>query len=255
MLQHGDFTALAKDYVNRPGYSRDALRCLIRHTGVHVNGARVADVGAGTGKLTQLLADCGLAGHAVEPNDAMRAEAARLAAGGSGFEWRAGAAEDTGLPDGCVDWVCMASSFHWTDAPVALREFHRILRPHGHLTVLWNPRDLDGDAFQRHIDERIRAMVPGLKRRSSGSAAYTETVEQTLRTDALFGHVVFVEAPHAERMSRARYLAVWRSVNDIRVQAGEERWADIMTMIEDETEGLDDIVVGYRTRAWTVRAL
>ena len=64
-MELGDFTKLAKDYVNRVGYSPTVLRVLRGYIEA-VNGTitSVADVGAGTGKLTQDLEDMGLRGYA-----------------------------------------------------------------------------------------------------------------------------------------------------------------------------------------------
>lgn len=73
-MKHGDFTALAKEYVNRPGYSQHVLKMIGRTAGMDRRDFLVADVGAGTGKLTEELAALGCSGYAVEPNDAMRAE-------------------------------------------------------------------------------------------------------------------------------------------------------------------------------------
>lgn len=71
-MKHGDFTELAKYYVNRPGYSSVVLQCLKNHVFNSVEEGPVADIGAGTGKLTEDLAALGLHGFAVEPNEAMR---------------------------------------------------------------------------------------------------------------------------------------------------------------------------------------
>ncbi len=81
-MKHGDFTELAKFYVNRPGYSKVVLECLKNHVFNTVGKGKVADIGAGTGKLTENLAEIGLCGFAVEPNAAMRAEAAQNYGGG-----------------------------------------------------------------------------------------------------------------------------------------------------------------------------
>ena len=75
-MKLGDFTELAKFYGNRPGYSKVVLECLKNHIFNTVGDGKVADIGAGTGKLTENLAEIGLNGYAVEPNEAMRAEAA-----------------------------------------------------------------------------------------------------------------------------------------------------------------------------------
>ena len=73
-MKHGDFTDLAKYYVNRPGYSRtvlDVLQTYVRKN-CSCDDITVADIGAGTGKLTENLIELGLHGYAIEPNDAMR---------------------------------------------------------------------------------------------------------------------------------------------------------------------------------------
>ena len=81
-MKHGDFTELAKFYKNRPGYSRVVLECLKNQVFNTVGEGKVADIGAGTGKLTENLVSIGLGGFAVEPNDAMRAEASKNMCGG-----------------------------------------------------------------------------------------------------------------------------------------------------------------------------
>lgn len=98
-MELGDFSKLAKDYINRTGYSQNVLSVLKNHIEA-CNGkiTMIADVGAGTGKLTADLCDLGLCGYAVEPNDAMRAEGLKLFAQNSSFQWSKGAAENTGLP-------------------------------------------------------------------------------------------------------------------------------------------------------------
>ena len=56
-MKFGDFSDLAKFYVDRPGYSLDVLNCIQAHI-MQQNGVKeltIADVGAGTGKLTENL--------------------------------------------------------------------------------------------------------------------------------------------------------------------------------------------------------
>lgn len=252
-MERGDFTKLAKDYIHRTGYSRRVLGAIAAYIGAFREGFAVADVGAGTGKLTENLYAMGFAGYAVEPNEAMRAEGIRLATTTARFRWSAGSAENTGLPDRCVDWVLMASSFHWTRPALALAEFHRILRPGGFFTALWNPRDLEQSELHARIEARIHTLVPEVTRVSSGSSKYTQGVEHTLVGTGHFRNVIFMEAPHVEVMSKERYLGAWRSVNDIQAQAGPERFARILAAIEEEIRDLDAVPVPYRTRTWTVQ--
>ncbi len=251
-MKHGDFTALAKEYVNRPGYSQDVLRMIGRMAGMDRRDFRVADVGAGTGKLTEELAALGLSGCAVEPNAAMRAEGEKAFQGKTSFVWSEGTAEHTGLSTSSFDWVLMGSSFHWANTEEALAEFHRILKPGGFFTAIWNPRDIDGYELHEQIEQVIYEVVPNMKRVSSGAKNNVGDIEKKLLSTGKFTNLIFTEAAHSVTMSKERYLGVWRSVNDIRVQAGEEKFALILTKIAEIISPYENIVVPYRSRAWTV---
>ena len=105
----GDFTAQAEAYCHaRPGYPEALLDQLIAHVGVKA-GDPVADIGAGTGLFTQMLAALGFIISAIEPNEAMRARAPRL----SNTVWLNGTFEATSLPPGSQQWVTSAQAFHW----------------------------------------------------------------------------------------------------------------------------------------------
>lgn len=251
-LKLGDFSRLAKEYVNRPGYSDVVLDLLCRYVGADAkNNFCVADVGAGTGKLTEQLLQRKLNVVAVEPNDAMREEGIVYT---SQFEvaWKSGSGEATGLPSGSVDWVLMGSSFHWVNLKSGLTEFNRILRPGGFFTALWNPRNIEASQLHRAIEDRIYQIAPHIERKSSGGKQYTETLIDDLVSTGHFMDAVFVEAKHDVHMSRERYLGAWRSVNDIQVQAGPEKFEEILTAIANEISSQSEIVVPYLTRAWTV---
>ncbi|MDE7204287.1 MAG: class I SAM-dependent methyltransferase [Lachnospiraceae bacterium] len=251
-MKHGDFTELAKFYVDRPSYSLVLLNYI--KTFIKDKLGRdiiVADVGAGTGKLTENLEQIGLTGYAVEPNDAMRQEGINLFERKNTFEWKEGAAEATGLPDNCVDWVLMGSSFHWTDALKATEEFRRILRPGGFFTAIWNPRDIQRSDIHKKIEDMIYKEVPNMKRVSSGRRMTTEIMLQKLGN--YFKDLIFMECMHDEIMSKERYMNIWRSVNDIRVQAGEEGFQRILKNIENILCDCSEISVPYKSRAWTVQ--
>lgn len=254
-MKHGDFTKLAKEYIHRPGYSLTALSVIGAYVGMNKTVFTVADVGAGTGKLTENLSEIGLHGFAVEPNDAMREEGKKLFQDKSSFQWSKGTAEETGLLDGCVDWVLMGSSFHWADTALALEEFHRILKPGGFFTAIWNPRDIEQSVLHQNIEKIIYDAVPNLKRVSSGGKKNIDGIEEKLLSTKYFKNLFFVEAPYVEVMTKERYMGAWRSVNDIQVQAGEEKFQQILYKIEEAIADLTEIEVPYRARAWTVKAI
>jgi len=95
----------------------------------------VLDLGAGTGKLTSILASAFVGVVAVEPADAMRRILVKRF---PGVRALSGSAEAIPLPDDSVDAVFVGQAFHTFDGPRALSEIARVLRPRGVVVLLWN---------------------------------------------------------------------------------------------------------------------
>ncbi|RDU68641.1 class I SAM-dependent methyltransferase [Helicobacter cholecystus] len=252
-MKQGDFTQVAKHYHNRPAYSQMLLEKLILcvSDGNIPPPLKVIEVGAGTGKMTAMLGQLGLSVTAVEPNDNMRNEGIAYTKGLS-VDWKKGSGEETFLPDGCADWVIMASSFHWTDPKKSLPEFARILKSGGYFTAIWNPRHIEEGSIFDEIEKEIKSIVPELSRVSSGKQNVKKW-EEILISTGDFKDCFFMECDYQEVMSKERYLGAWHSVNDIQAQAGDERWRKILKMIQEKISTMDKIIVPYKIRAWTVK--
>jgi len=252
-MQLGDFTELAKDYINRPTYSKQIIRAILKYMDFEKReDFKIAEVGAGTGKLTNVLLEMGLDVVAVEPNDSMREEGIKSTEG-QNVKWVKGCGEDTTLDKENFDWVIMASSFHWAKPKDTLKEFYKILSPEGFFTAIWNPRNIESSEFHTKVEAMIYEIAPNIKRVSSGSKQHAKKWEEVLVSTGHFKDVIFMEVDHVEVMSRERYMGAWKSVNDIRVQAGPQKWKKILEAIEDEIKGLDVIKVPYKNRAWTAQ--
>jgi ubiquinone/menaquinone biosynthesis C-methylase UbiE len=120
---------------SRPGYPAALVDWLLRDA-----PEAVADVGAGTGKLTRLLAARVPTVHAVDPSPRMLDQ---LRAAVPTADVLVGSAEAIPLPDASVDLVAVAQAWHWVDPERALPEVRRVLRPGGALVLVWNQRDPD----------------------------------------------------------------------------------------------------------------
>lgn len=138
----------------RPGYPSAVVDLLRTRAGLGP-GAVVADVGAGTGILTRMLADTGATVHAVEPNGEMLAALIDSLGTSSPVRTHRRPAEATNLTTASVDLVTVAQAFHWFDLPAARAEFRRILRPTGAIALIWNTRRVDSSfmaGYQRLLD-------------------------------------------------------------------------------------------------------
>jgi SAM-dependent methyltransferase len=147
------FDRAARDYdAGRPGYPAASV-AIVADTLALGPGRRVADVAAGTGKLTRELVATGADVVAVEPSAPMREQLRRAVPDGS-LEVIDGTAEALPLPDASVDAMTVAQAFHWFDGDAALAEAHRVLRPGGRYAVVFNRRDV-ATPVQGTLDELL----------------------------------------------------------------------------------------------------
>jgi SAM-dependent methyltransferase len=159
------FSGRAGDYVaGRPSYPPAALDVLFEGLGDPAE-VLAADLGAGTGISSRLLAERGAQVLAIEPNAAMR----EVAEPHPRVEWIAASAERTGLHEASVDLVTAFQAFHWFDPRAAFDEIVRILRPAGRAAVIYNERD-ETDPFTAAYGAVVRTyQTDDTERRRAGA--------------------------------------------------------------------------------------
>jgi SAM-dependent methyltransferase len=121
----------------RPSYPPDAVAWFVEHLRI-APGRRVADVAAGTGKLTRLLVPSGADLLGVEPVPGMRATFRRVV---PEIPLVAGTAEAMPFRAATFDAITVAQAWHWFDHERATAEMARVLKPGGRLGLVWNARD------------------------------------------------------------------------------------------------------------------
>ncbi|MBB5114016.1 class I SAM-dependent methyltransferase [Micromonospora echinospora] len=210
------FGAAATAYAeHRPDYARAAVMWALEPA----PGARVLDLGAGTGKLTTTLAEVSGDVTAVEPDPAMLAELRRAAP-----EVRAlsGSAEAIPLPDATVDAVVAGNAMHWFDMAVAGPEIARVLAPGGVLGGLWNV-----------VDDRVD-WVAGLAVVSGSAAigprdtpaswrAATATMHLPKIGEVRFGSPEQEQFPHGQRRTADSLVATLATRAGMLVMPERER--------------------------------
>ena len=141
------FSSRVENYARyRPSYPKEAIGVL-SDTCELTPESVVADIASGTGLFTRLLLENGNRVFGIEPNKEMREAGERYLSGFPKFTSIAATAEATTLPDGSVDLVTCAQAAHWLKREEALREFQRIVKPDGLVAIIFNDRQVKGNAF------------------------------------------------------------------------------------------------------------
>jgi SAM-dependent methyltransferase len=146
----------------RPSYPAEIVALLQKECGLNAE-SRIADLGCGTGLLAELFLKAGCEVVGVEPNAGMREAGLQQLASYPRFHAVDGRAEATTLPAAGFDFVTAGQAFHWFDPAATRTEILRILKPGGHLVLVWNERS-EGAGFQAAYDDIVRRYAPETNR-------------------------------------------------------------------------------------------
>ncbi len=211
---------------HRPDYPADGIRWGLAAATGEVR--HVADLAAGTGKLTAGLLALGLEVTAVEPDPGMLAQ---LSAAFPTVRALAGTAERIPLPDASVDAVAVGQAFHWFDREAALAEIARVLRPGGALAALWNGEDHDV------------AWVAGLGEVARSSASRSWSTEWPAFDGAFFGAGEKATFRHTHRRT-ADSLTATIGTHSHTLVVGDEERAAVLGRIRDYLRSRPETATG-----------
>ncbi len=186
-LRSRSFDAWALEYDRyRPTYPQALFDHIAERLGLPAD-ARVADLGAGTGKAARQMARRGWRVTAIEPGDGMLdVQRARAAAEGLEIDAHLASAEETGLPDQSVDLTTAAQAFHWFDKPRAVAEMARIVRAGGGVAVFWNARADERSTFLTEYTDLMTKFVPEDHIDRRGNAQVKPTTPADLEQGGFF---------------------------------------------------------------------
>lgn len=221
------FTGRANEYSSfRPGYPKELIDILTAHSSFGPNTV-IADIGSGTGILSELFLKNGNTVFGVEPNDAMRKIAEINLKNYKRFVSVKGAAEATTLDGKSVDLITVGQALHWFDAVEAQKEFKRILDDKGYVCIIYNDRRLTSysgimEEYGRVVrlygrervsvgrvkDEKLSDYYPEWKIRK-----FSLPNKQSLNFEGLVGRIV--SASYMPKPGEADYASLRRDLKEV----------------------------------------
>jgi SAM-dependent methyltransferase len=233
----------------RPEAPPAALNALVETLGISERST-VLELGAGTGKLSRLLAPRAGLYLSLEPVPAMREEFRKAL---PNLPLLAGVSEHLPFRTGRVDAIVAAQAFHWFDIPRAMAEMHRALRPGGSVGLLWNVRDESVDWVHQEtlVMDRYDDRSPQYHR-----GVWREAWDRTPGFERLQKQ----SFSFVQRMDRATALDRFTSISFI-ASLDETRYAEAESALRGildthpQTAGRAEIELPYQCDIYTSRAV
>lgn len=138
----------------RPSYPNTLIEFLLKSQLLKTN-SKIADIGSGTGLLSELFLKRGYEVQGIEPNSKMRKAAESFLCKFPNFQSINGRAEKTTLNTGSADLIVAAQSFHWFNLKLARLEFNRILKKECSVVILWNELEKDRTTFLKKYEDLL----------------------------------------------------------------------------------------------------
>lgn len=139
----------------RPSYPVEIVEFVGQQLGLSPNSV-IADIGSGTGILSELFLKNGNPVYGIEPNPEMRQAAESLLEQYPNFTSINGSAEITTLENHSIDFIVAGQAFHWFDRVKSRQEFQRILKPGAWVILIWNDRQTETTAFLQGFEAFLR---------------------------------------------------------------------------------------------------
>lgn len=232
------FGSVADSYDRgRPSYPADAVKWLVGDS-----PARVLELGAGTGKLTEILVSLGHDVFATDPDDAMLDILSEKL---PDVRATSGTAEQIPAGDSLYDVVVVGQAFHWFDHAKALAEIGRVLRTDGRLAVIQNERD-ERIPWVRKLGRLIGSQEDGFDPSPilDDSGMFSAVESQTFR------HWQVVDRLSIQDLALSR-----STIATLEREAQDQKQREVLAFYNDYGRGMDGMQLPYNCRAWHAQVL
>jgi SAM-dependent methyltransferase len=221
----------------RPGHPLQVYEVLVERCGL-AEGARVLEIGPGTGQATRRLLELGARRLvAVEPDERL---AEYLEEHFPSVDVVVAPLEDAELGAEAFDLVASASAFHWVDEPRGLAVIRRALRPGGWWAMWWTlfGEGSRKDEFMRAIDHLFVDLERSPSAGREGGPPFALDVDARL---AALDSAGFVDAQH----DVVRWTTSWDTP---RVRALYSTFSPIQRLEQERREAILDEIARVAER-------
>ncbi len=130
---------LAADYYDRyrPSYPSEIIEQLINKTGI-AKGSELLEIGAGSGKATELFKEKGYNICCIDPGKDLVANGRIKFQDYPGIKFECQRFEEYDAQKNSIEVIYSAQAFHWVPQPIGYKKCAQALKAKGYLAPFWN---------------------------------------------------------------------------------------------------------------------
>jgi trans-aconitate methyltransferase len=241
----------------RPGYPDGLIKQILNYSRI-TPGARILEIGCGTGQATQSFARRDFQIIGLEPGPEMAEIVQSKFQDDPQISIQATSFEDWELEEEAFDLIFSATAFHWIPQEIGFYKAAAALRQHGTLALFWNKHPGPYPEIYHQINQVYQTIVPERARKDTDNALrhFEESIKTYIHLINETGYFEEVNVhlyPWSQQYSTHQYLKLLDTYSDHRALPDERRAAlyDGIAEIIDKAGGIltkDYIALLYLTR-------
>lgn len=203
----------------RPSYPEELINCIIRDTGI-TSSSKILEIGAGSGKATELFVNKGFDMYCIEPG------ANLVAAGQNKFSYTDRVKfctcrfEEWDEMKDHFDLAISAQAFHWVPKPVGFHKCASALKPNGFIGLFWNLYL----TYNEPIDVELAEVVMFTQSEESCEERIKLHIQE-IQSSSVFKEPVVYRFPWSQKCTTEEYVGFMKTGNQYLSASEGERQA------------------------------
>lgn len=150
----------------RPGYPTDIIRAFVQNAHLTAE-SKTLEIGAGSGKATELLTEFGFSIQCVEVGENLVQNGQMKFKNNKNISFECGRFENLTFPEASYDAIFAAQAFHWIPQPEGYEKCAKLLKKNGFLAPFWNMylcNDSEEDQELLHLSRKYGGFADFVQR-------------------------------------------------------------------------------------------
>ncbi|MEA4961057.1 class I SAM-dependent methyltransferase [Lutispora sp.] len=189
----------------RPSYPKELIDSIISISGIRED-AKILEIGAGSGKATELFVNRGYNLTCIELGEKLAQKGIEKFKDTGQVEYIVGRFEEVDGLDKDYDLAISAQAFHWVQKPLGYKKIADALRPNSYCALFWNKYINDESPISNELAEICKeyGVLYMLKYKELLEASQREKAE--IEESSYFKNIRFLEYPWQQEQTLEDFI-------------------------------------------------